>query len=67
MNNPLIICPDIINSKGTQNNSFFVGRPGKGTKTHFFKESNFKAELAPKEAKVERIKVDGNNLVVMSY
>ncbi|KFN13770.1 hypothetical protein [Bacillus pseudomycoides] len=67
MINPFIFCPNLPNSKGTQNNSLIVGKPGKGTKIHFFKESNFKPELAPKEAKVEHVKIDGNNLVVMSY
>lgn len=51
----------------TTNNSIALGKPGKGTKTHFFKESNFKPELAPKNAKVKRIKINDKNLVVMSY
>ncbi|NUC20424.1 hypothetical protein HUC00_28780 (plasmid) [Bacillus mycoides] len=58
---------DLGNAPNTTNNSIALGKPGKGIKTHFFKESNFKPELAPKNAKVERIKIKGNNLVVMSY
>lgn len=48
-------------------NLFVVGRPGKSTKTHIIKESNFKPELAPKESNIERIQIDDTNLVVMSY
>lgn len=47
--NLFIFCPNFPNLKGTQNNSLVIGRPGKGTKFHFFKESNFKPELAPKK------------------
>ncbi|MCR8860432.1 hypothetical protein COL32_20705 [Bacillus pseudomycoides] len=67
MINPFIFCSNLPNSKDTQNNSLVVGKIGKGTKNYIFKESNFKPELAPKEAKVEHVKIDGNNLVVMSY
>ncbi|MGR6010236.1 hypothetical protein ACT7CZ_29380 [Bacillus cereus] len=36
--------------KKRQNNSLVLGKPGKGTKVHFFEESNFKPELAPKRS-----------------
>ncbi|PFX43665.1 hypothetical protein COL24_05230 [Bacillus toyonensis] len=60
---------DLGKAPTTTNNSIVLGKPGtgKGTKTHFFKESNFKPELAPKNAKVKRIKINDKNLVVMSY
>jgi hypothetical protein len=51
-----------------QNNSLVLGKPGKGTKLHFFfEESNFKPELAPKGANLKHIQINGNNIVVMSY
>ncbi|PEB54538.1 hypothetical protein COO03_04655 [Bacillus sp. AFS098217] len=65
--NPFVFCSNLHNLKDTRSNSFIVGRPGKGTKTHFIIESNFKPELAPKEANIGRIQIDGNNFVVMSY
>ncbi|PGU51787.1 hypothetical protein [Bacillus cereus] len=58
---------DLGKAPTTTNNFIALGKPGKGTKTHFFKESNFKPELAPKNAKVKHIKVNDKNLVVMSY
>ncbi|PFX44584.1 hypothetical protein COL32_12070 [Bacillus pseudomycoides] len=67
MINPLFLGSDIINSKGTQNNSLFVGKIGKSKKHHIFKENDFKSNLVPNGAKVEHVKIDGNNLVVMSY
>lgn len=65
--NPFISCPNFPDLKSTQNNSLFVGRPGKGTKFHLIKESNFKPELAPKEANLKRIQISGKDVVVMSY
>jgi hypothetical protein len=54
--------------KKRQNNSLVLGKPGKGTKMdHFFEESNFKPELAPKGANLKHIQINGNNIVVMSY
>jgi len=53
--------------KKRQNNSLVLGKPGKGTKVHFFEESNFKPELAPKGANLKHIQINGNNIVVMSY
>lgn len=67
MINPLVLCPNVSNLKDAQKNIFVTGKPGKGTKVHFFTEGNFKPELAPTKAKVERIKIKGENLVVMSY
>lgn len=65
--NPFVFCPNFPNLKDTENNSIFIGRPGKGTKVRFFEESKFKPELAPKEANLKRIQINGNNIVVMSY
>ncbi|HDR3509393.1 TPA: hypothetical protein ACTZ1F_002762 [Bacillus cereus] len=65
--NPLVFCSNLPNLKGTQKNSFIIGRLGKGTKIHFFEENNFKPELAPKEANLKRIQTNGKNIVVMSY
>ncbi|HDR8495060.1 hypothetical protein [Bacillus cereus] len=65
--NPIIFCSNFPNLKGTQKNSLVIGRPGKGTKVHFFEGSNFKPELAPKEANLKRIQTNGKNIVVMSY
>lgn len=67
MINPLVLCPNVANLKGAQKNIFVIGKPGKGTKVHFFTEGKFKPELAPKNAKVKRIKINDKNLVVMSY
>ncbi|MCU5065065.1 hypothetical protein OB986_28145 [Bacillus cereus] len=58
---------DLGKAPSTTNNSLALGKPGKGIKTIFFKESDFKPELAPKNAKVKRIKMNDKNLVVMSY
>lgn len=58
---------DLGKTPPTTNNSLAPGKPGKGKKTHFFKESDFKPELAPKNATVKRIKINDVNLVVMSY
>ncbi|EJR50088.1 hypothetical protein IIO_06401 [Bacillus cereus VD115] len=65
--NPFNFCSNFPNLKGTQKNSLVMGRTGKGTKFHFFEESNFKPELAPKEANLKRIQINGNNIVIMSY
>lgn len=53
--------------KDTENNSLFVGGIGKGTKMQVFEENDFKPELAPKKANIERIQREGKNLIVMSY
>ncbi|MDF9530621.1 hypothetical protein [Bacillus cereus] len=70
MFNPLVLFPcffDLENAPNNPNNSIVLGKPGKGIKTNFFKECNFKPELAPKNAKVKRIKINEENLVVMTY
>ncbi|MEI3615397.1 hypothetical protein [Bacillus thuringiensis] len=54
-------------SKDTENNSPFIGTLGKGTKIQVFEENDYKPELAPKKANIERIQREGKNLIVMSY
>lgn len=44
-----------------------VGRVGKGIKVITFKEENFKKELAPKNANIEYIEINGKKMVKMTY
>lgn len=48
-------------------NSLLLGKPGKGYHTKTFKEGEFKQELAPSNAKIEYIQIDGEKHIRMTY
>lgn len=44
-----------------------IGRIGEGTKIITFKESEFKKELAPVNAIIEHVEINGEEFVRMTY
>lgn len=47
--------------------TLICGQHGLGTKINTFKENEFKEELAPINAKIERYEINGENFVKMTY
>jgi|APAga8741244001_1050109.scaffolds.fasta_scaffold09740_3 hypothetical protein len=45
----------------------FIGVDGSSSKTKIFKPNEFKEELAPKNANIGPIELNGENLIMMSY
>ncbi|MBG9692550.1 hypothetical protein ABD91_17300 [Lysinibacillus sphaericus] len=45
----------------------YIGKMGQGSKIRTFKEKDFKKELAPAHAIIERIENKGEKLVRMTY
>ncbi|MFS0891027.1 hypothetical protein AB3M94_19705 [Peribacillus frigoritolerans] len=48
-------------------NKLAFGKIGSASKTILFKEREFKKELAPTNAKIEKLKIKGENFVRMQY
>lgn len=48
-------------------NEVVFGKLGKASKLMMFKENEFKPELAPQNAKIEQVEINGEKLVRMRY
>lgn len=53
--------------KKNQNNYLLLGNIGRSNHMRLFKESDFKKELVPQNAKLQYLKINGESIVIMKY